>query len=66
MATQTTYRFILGSIFKIWTKIFKNIENYRNILYRFSRIFPYITVRDRGGTAIYTSSSAIAMAHPKK
>ena len=26
------------------------------ILYKCSRIFPYITVRDRGGTAIYTST----------
>ena len=32
-----------------------DFRNLPEILYRFSRILPYITVRDRGGTAIYTS-----------
>ena len=33
----------------------ENLEVCRNILYRIPRLFPYITVRDRRGTAIYTS-----------
>ena len=32
-----------------------DFRNLPEILYRISRILPYITVRDRGGTAIYTS-----------
>ena len=40
------------------------INDFRNlpeILYRNSRILPYITVRDRGGTAIYTSLYRMAL-----
>ena len=32
-----------------------DFRNLPEIVYRNSRILPYITVRDRGGTAIYTS-----------
>ena len=35
-----------------------DFRNLPEILYRNSRILPYITVRDRGGTAIYTSFTA--------
>ncbi len=35
------------------------------ILYRISRILPYITVRDRGGTAIYTSPISQLPGAPK-
>ena len=40
-----------------------DFRNLPEILYRFSRILPYITVRDRGGTAIYTSISAHCRGH---
>ena len=40
-----------------------DFRNLPEILYRFSRILPYITVRDRGGTAIYTSCGSSSVGY---
>ena len=37
------------------TSTINDFQDLPEIVYRCSSIFPYITVRDRGGTAIYTS-----------
>ena len=41
-----------------------DFRNLPEIVYRISRILPYITVRDRGGTAIYTSQMGCLAFHP--